>query len=317
MHARRLAQQHVHRHVDRRRLALAGHHQIAVVADRANHGERAALPLAQPLEGPERRRRDRQRITLLRLVAPDLQRAHAAFLDRDAVEREARTAAARVGDLRHRVGQAARADVVDAQYRIVRAERPAAIDDFLRAPLDLGVAALDRIEIELLGVGPCAHAGRRTAAQADAHAGAAELDQQRAGRQVELGGLVIADAADATGDHDRLVVAVAPACHIGLERAEIAEQVRAAELVVEGRRAQRAVDHDRQRTGDPRRIAIVRVAGRRLRDVGIALPRPLGLRQPQMRDGKTAKAGLGLRPPAGRALIADLAAGAGGCPRKR
>jgi len=38
---------------------------------------------------------------------------------------------------------------------------------------------------------------------------------------------------------NRLVVAVAPARHVCLERAEVADQVRPAELVVEGRRADR------------------------------------------------------------------------------
>ena len=94
-------------------------------------------------------------------------------------KRAARAAA--VHELGQRVRQAARADVVDRQDRIVRAELPAAVDHLLRAPLDLGVAALHRIEVEVGGVRAGGHRRRRAAAQADQHARAAELDEQRAG----------------------------------------------------------------------------------------------------------------------------------------
>jgi hypothetical protein len=57
-------------------------------------------------------------------------------------------------------------------------------------------------------------------------------------------------AADAAGDHDRLVVAALHAGHGLLEDAEVAAQVGAAELVVEGGAAQRALGHDLQRAGD-------------------------------------------------------------------
>ena len=52
--------------------------------------------------------------------------------------------------LRQGVRQAAGADIVDRQDRVVLAQLPAAVDDFLRAPLHLGVAALHRVEIERL-----------------------------------------------------------------------------------------------------------------------------------------------------------------------
>jgi hypothetical protein len=88
-----------------------------------------------------------------------------------------------------------------------RTHLPAAVDDFLRAPLNLGVAALHRSEIE---VGVVAAGGHRTggaATEADQHARATELDQQRAGRQrAGLERLAGGDVADAAGEHDRLVV---------------------------------------------------------------------------------------------------------------
>ena len=87
------------------------------------------------------------------------------------------------------------------------AERRAMVDDLLRAALDLGVAALHRIEVELGGVGAGRHRARRAAAHADAHARPAELDQQRAGRELDLVRLRRGDRAQAAGDHDRLVIA--------------------------------------------------------------------------------------------------------------
>src|SRR5690606_33300126 len=84
------------------------------------------------------------------------------------------------------------------------------------------------------------------------------------------------------------------------ERAEVAGEVRSPELVVERGRAQRAVEHDLQR----RRHA--RVQGARM------LPRLRQRRDAQVRDRKPAQPGLWLAAAAGRALVADLAAGAGG-----
>jgi hypothetical protein len=77
------------------------------------------------------------------------------------------------------------------------AHLPAAVDDFLRAALDFRVAALHRGEIEVFGIGAGGHRLARAAAQADQHAGAAELDQQRADREgfglERLLGLDVAD----------------------------------------------------------------------------------------------------------------------------
>ena len=70
-----------------------------------------------------------------------------------------------------------------ARIGLLLAQRPAVVDDLLRAALDLGVAALHRVEVERGGVAAGGHRARGAAAHADAHARAAELDQQRAGRE--------------------------------------------------------------------------------------------------------------------------------------
>jgi hypothetical protein len=149
-----------------------------------------------------------------------------------------------------------------------RTHLPAAVDDFLRAPLHFGVAALHRGEVEILAVAAGGHRTGGAAAEADQHAGAADLDEQRAGRErFGLERLAGRDVADAAGDHDRFVVAAhQPLLVTGelLVGAEIAGQVRAAELVVEGGGADRTLEHDGQRRGDACRAA---VGGRR------ALPR--------------------------------------------
>src|SRR5690606_7024735 len=85
-----------------------------------------------------------------------------------------------------------------------------------------------------------------------------------------------------------------------LEGAEVAVQVGAAELVVEGGTAQRALDHDVQGADDALRLA-----------VGL-LPGLLEAGDVQVGDGEAGQAGLGLGAAAGGPLVADLAAGAGG-----
>jgi hypothetical protein len=90
---------------------------------------------------------------------------------------------------------------------LLRAQLPALVDDFLRAALDLGVAALHRIEVERGGVGAGRHRAGGAAAHADAHARAAHLHEQGAGRELDLVGEVVADRAQAARDHDGLVIA--------------------------------------------------------------------------------------------------------------
>jgi hypothetical protein len=72
--------------------------------------------------------------------------------------------------------------------------------------------------------------------------------------------------------------------HRLLVDAKVAAQVRAAELVVEGGAAERAVEHDLQRAGDVLGLA-----------VALLLPRLVGARQVQVRDAEARSA-----PPSGR-----------------
>ena len=202
-------------------------------------------------------------------------------------------------DLGQGIGQAAGAAVVDREDRVGGPQRPAPVDDLLRAALDLRVPALDGIEVEVGCVRPCGHRRGRAAAQANQHARPADLDEQSAGRHLRLVGVAGADVPDAAGEHDRLVIAADDAGHLLLVRAEVAGQVRPAELVVERRRADRPFDHDGERRRDPIRL--------RLRP----FPRPLEPGDPEVRHGKPAQSRFRFRALPGRALVADLAAGAG------
>lgn len=217
--------------------------------------------------------------------------------------RSKRAAAGVVGQLGEGVAQAARAHVVDREDRVGRALLPTVVDDLLRTALDLGIAALHRVEVELGCVGARGHRARGAAAHADAHAGPAELDQQRAGRELDLLRLRGVDAAKAARDHDGLVVAalhrVDVARHGLLVFAEVAQQIGPAELVVECGAAQRALGHDLQRAGNVLGLAVV------------------ALFRPELRHRETGQAGLGLGAAAGGAFVADLAARAGRGARER
>ena len=250
MHARRFAQQHIERHVDRPAAIGGFQHKIAIVADRADHRIRAAFTTTQEVEGGKRVGRNREDITLLRLVAPDFGRRQAAGLQGNRVDLEDRAPIGTVDQFGQRIGQPAGSHIVDRQNRIVFAHRAAGIEDLLGTTLHFGIATLDRIEIELGGVAARAHARGRTATQADAHARAAQLDQQRTRRQIVFADMDCINIAHAAGDHDRLVIATHRMADLLLVGAEIADQVGSAKLVVEGSAAQRAVDHDRQRRGD-------------------------------------------------------------------
>jgi hypothetical protein len=190
VHLRRLAEENVHRHVDGRGAIVIGRRrgervdraddELARIGRDADDGVRAALAHAHRVEERQRLLGHRHDVALLALVAPDLLRRQAALLDRHLAQVEARAAAGAVDELGERIREAAGADVVDRQDRVRAPSAAQVVDDLLRTALDLGIAALHRIEVELGGVGAGGHRARRAAAHADAHAGPAEVDQQGA-----------------------------------------------------------------------------------------------------------------------------------------
>ena len=246
------------------------------------HGERAALALAERAEQVEAVRGDREDVALLRLVGPDLARGHARLLVRHRPQVDARAAAGAVRELGQRIREAARPDVVDREDGIVGSERPAAVDDLLGPALDLGVSTLDGVEVEVGGVRAGGHRGRGAATHADEHPRTADLDEERARSELGLVRVPGAHVAHPSREHDRLVVAAHDAGHLLLVRAEVAGEVRPAELVVEGGGADRALDHDGEGRGDP--------VGPRLGP----LPRALAAGDAEARDGEADEAGLGL-----------------------
>ncbi len=312
MHLRRLAEQHVHRQVDRRigrgvaRHGAVGHDQVFFGGGHADGSERATLTRAQRGELGQAFLGHAQHVAFLRFVAPQLHRrqrrivgGHLAQIDDAADIRVVQ----QFGD---GIGQATGTDVVEELDRVVGAHRHAAVDDLLAAAFHFRVVALHAGEVQVLGAFAGGHRTGGTATEADQHRRATEHDDRITGLQLDLVDLDAVDRAQATGQHDRLVVG---ADQIGafrqLEAAEVAEQVRAAELVVERGAAERAVGHDFQR----RCHARVQRARRfpRLRQLGNA----------QVRDRETGQAGLRLATAAGRTLVADLATVAGGSARER
>ena len=282
-------------------------HQQLIFADgMTQHGERATFAITQFLEFHHAFERDRQHIALLRFVAPDLHRRHAALFAGNRAQFEFRALAATMHQLRQRIGDAPRSDVVDGEDGIVVAHLPAAVDDFLCAALHLGVAALHRIEIQIFGIGTRVHARCRAAAQADQHAGTAQLDQHCAFGQIVFVRVFRLDVANATRQHDGLVVAAHFTVHLFFESAEVACQVGTAEFVVERGAAEGAVDHDLQGSGDTPGLA-----------VGIGFPWLFKSRNVQVGNRKPGQSRLGFGTGAGGAFVADLTAAAGGCARKR
>src|SRR6266850_8302297 len=103
------------------------------------------------------------------------------------------------------------------------------------------------------------------------------------------------DIPQAAREHDRLVIAAQHAAYFRFEAAEVAAEVRPAELVVERGGADRRLEHDVERRGD--------AAGLARRG---AFPGLLVAGDAQVGDRVADEARLGLRAAAGRALVADL-----------
>ena len=261
-HARWLAQQHVDGDVHRI-VAVKGivHLQDAVIGRAADDRIGAAFAAAQRLEGRDPRRRDGQHVAFLGLVAPDFQRRHARLVVRHRAQVDPAAAMAVRHRLRHRVRQPAGADVVDQQDRAVGSHRGTAVDDLLGAALHLRVAALHRGEIEVGRAGAAADRRGRAAAEADEHGRPAEHDDAGPGRDLALLHVPATERAETARNHDRLVIAADRPVRVRrellLEAAEIPQDVGTPELVVEGGGADRRLQHDLQRRGDPRRAAVV------------------------------------------------------------
>ena len=287
------------------------HDQPLLGGGHADGGERATLARADRGELLEPVGRHAEHVALLGFVAPQFQRRQRRVVGRHLGQVDDPAHAGIVQQFGNGVGQATGADVMEEVDRVALAHRHAAVDDLLAAALHLRVVALDAGEVQVLGTLAGGHRTGRAAAEADQHRRPAQHDHRVARLQADLVDLDAVDRAQAAGQHDRLVVGAAEGASIGrvalrqLEAAEVAQQVRPAEFVVERGAAQRAVEHDLQR----RRHARVERAWRlpRLRQGGDA----------QVRHRETGQAGLGLAAAAGRALVADLAAGTGGSTRER
>ncbi len=309
-HPRRLAEEHVDWHVDG--IVLEQRvldDQLSGSVDFADHGVRASLAYCDVLEDTQRRGLHAEHVSLLRLVAPQLHRRHSRLGAGNRAQVNARAPLAVRYSLGHRIRQSARAHIVNEHDGILIAELPASVDDFLRAALDFRIAPLNRGEIQVRARGSAADGGCRAAAETDQHRRTAEHDEPRTHRHFGLLNVRTADIAQSAGDHDGFVIAAHTLRRISrrvlLERAEVTEDGRTAELVVERGRPDGRVDHDLKGRGDP------------FRPAKIALPRALEAGYTQIRDRETGKTRLRLRSTSRRTLVADLPARACRCSRKR
>ena len=136
-----------------------------------------------------------------------------------------------------------------------------------------------------------------TPAQPDQHRRPAQHDHAIAGIERFLFGLAINHQAGTTGQHDRLVIAPKPAIDRLAEAAEIAKQIRTAELIIEARRTDRPFQHDLQR------------AGLTLGRARHGFPVVLEFRNAQIGNAETGQSGHRTTTATRRRFIANLTAG--------
>ena len=312
LHLRGLAEQQIHRHVDGAVLrgdgihvaafGAVGHDQAFFVGGDADRRERAAFAFAQGAEFGQMLRRDAEHITFLRFIAPQLHRRQRGIIAGHFAQIDDAALVGIVQQFRDGVRQTAGTDVVHEADRVGRAAREAAVDYFLATPLHFRVVALHRGEIERFRTLPGRHRRGSAAPETNQHGRTTEHDDDVAVAHRQFLHLARIDRAQAAGQHDRFVVGA----HVRgiaagqFEAAEVAGEVRSAEFVVERGAAERAVGHD----FEGRSHARIQRARR--------LP---GLRQgrnAQMRDRESGQAGFRFAAAAGRAFVADFAAGTGG-----
>ena len=281
VHFGRLAQQHVHGHVDRQirliTLQLGLLSQIDIPNDQStrfcghtHHCKRATLAFTQGLETGQRIGGNRHHVALLAFVRPDFLGRHARFFQRYGAQVKQGTTTSVIGQFRESVAQPPCAHIMNRQNRVGSTLQPALVDDLLRAALNLRVAPLHRVKVQVRGVGAGRHGAGGAATHANAHARAAKLDQQAAGREFNLVRLAGINHAQPPGDHDRLVVTtllgVRGGCtsRVGCGVAQgllvftkVTQQVWSAKFVVERSPTQGPFHHDLQRAGNVHRLAVI------------------------------------------------------------
>ncbi len=189
---------------------------------------------------------------------------------------------------------------MDREDRVAVVESDAGVNDFLAAALHFRVTALDRVEIEVLGVVARVHGRGGAPAQTDAQSRTAQLDDIGVDRDVVFLDMGPAQVTHSARHHDRFVVPAIPAVvalFVGLEEST---QLRTAEFVPERRAADGAFEHDFERGGQ---------AAGKLRVFDF--PRHEEMGDPQVRDHEGRQAGLGLAAGARGGLVADFAPHAG------
>ncbi|KAJ0163110.1 hypothetical protein CTA2_3501 [Colletotrichum tanaceti] len=237
---------------------------------------------------------DKQDVTLLGFIAPNLQRAHTAVCAVDLAKLELATETGILDKFGEGVGQTASADIMDHGNRALLAQSGAGIDDHLGAALHLRVATLDTGKVQL---------GR---VLTDEHGWTTENDGVCPVVDVSelLEGVLRAHGSDTTGDHDGLVVA-APfrrvlLADVGQQGAETTEQAGSSELVVEAGAADGGLQHDVETAGEMGGLAQV------------DLPRGLLIGNQQVRHPETAETGFGGRTATDGTLVANLTSCTGG-----
>ena len=134
------------------------------------------------------------------------------------------------------------------------------VNHLLRTALNLWIATLHRIKVQIGSVRARPHRRGRTTAQTDFHPWPAKLNQQCALGQIFFTDMLRIDIAHTARYHNRLVITIHlrtihPANRL-LKGAEVARQIRATKFIVKRRATNRSFEHDVQRRCDAFRLAI-------------------------------------------------------------
>ncbi len=152
------------------------------------------------------------------------------------------------------VGQTTRTHIVDGQNRRHGTQGVAMVDDLLGTALNFGVTALHGVKVQSHVVAAAGQRAGGTPTHANAHTRPAQLYQQSARGKFNFAGQLPLNHTQASRNHDGLVVAALHAIDHLFVLAEIAQQIRASEFIVECSATQGTLGHDGQGTGHVRRL---------------------------------------------------------------
>jgi hypothetical protein len=213
----------------------------------SDNRETASFSSANACEAVESIPVDKEYVSLLGLVAPNLERRHGVISAFNLSKLELATKTSVLNELGQSVRKTTSANIVDECDGTFRAKSDTGVDDHLGSSFHLRVSSLDTVKVKICGSLTTSIGGSSATTETDQHGGTTKNNDMGTlfNMALLLKSVLGSNAANTTGDHDGLVVTSVlrgiRSSLVGKKCPERSGQGRATELVIEAGRSNRGL----------------------------------------------------------------------------